>query len=412
MGYSIADGPELENDRYNFEALNFPPEHPARDSQDTFFVDRKARLAAAPAHAHVARADPRDAPSAARRCGSSRRAASTARTSVDATHSPVFHQVEGLVVDRGISMADLKGTVEGSSRRSSARDTKVRFIPTFFPFVEPGADVAMTCIFCKGSGCAKCKGSGWIEIMGAGAGAPATSCEGAAIDPEEYTGFAFGLGLDRVAMLLYGFPDLRLLFEGDERFLSPVRAARTHEVLARVARRISWTSRRPAARRACARCSTSAGIPRRVRRRRRRGDAILDVEITPNRPDAMSHRGLAREIAAMSALALLDAPPGEPSPPPAAPPPPRSSTSVDDRSARGSAAGSARASFAAFPRRAGVRARPRAGSRRSGASRSAPPWTRRTTCSGRSASRSTPSTSTGSRAGASSSARRAAARSS
>jgi phenylalanyl-tRNA synthetase alpha chain len=137
---------------------------------------------------------------------------------VDATHSPVFHQVEGLVVDRGISMADLKGTVAAVLAELFGQETKTRFIPTFFPFVEPGVDVSMSCIFCKGAGCGKCKGSGWIEIMGAGMVHPRV-LQGVAIDPEEYTGFAFGLGMDRVVMLKYGFPDLRLLFEGDERFL-------------------------------------------------------------------------------------------------------------------------------------------------------------------------------------------------
>jgi phenylalanyl-tRNA synthetase alpha chain len=137
---------------------------------------------------------------------------------VDATHSPVFHQVEGLLVDRGISMADLKGTVSTFLEELFGKGTHARFIPTFFPFVEPGVDVAMSCIFCKGTGCPKCKGSGWIEIMGAGMVHPRV-LQGVAIDPEEYTGFAFGLGIDRVALLHYGFPDLRLLFEGDERFL-------------------------------------------------------------------------------------------------------------------------------------------------------------------------------------------------
>jgi phenylalanyl-tRNA synthetase alpha chain len=138
---------------------------------------------------------------------------------VDATHQPVFHQVEALVVERGISMADLKGTTAAFLSELFGRDTKVRFIPTFFPFVEPGADVHMSCLFCGGRGCRTCKETGWIEIMGAGAVHP-NVLRGAGIDPEEFTGFAFGLGLDRVALLLYGFPDLRLLFEGDERFLS------------------------------------------------------------------------------------------------------------------------------------------------------------------------------------------------
>ena len=218
MGYSVADGPELENDFHNFAALNFPPEHPARDTQDTFFVDRKAESPLL-LRTHTSPVQIREM----RKRGAPLRMIMPGRVyrkdEVDATHSPVFHQVEALVVERGISMADLKGTVEVFLRELFGEDTKVRFIPTFFPFVEPGADVHMTCIFCKGSGCGKCKGSGWIEIMGAGA-VHRNVLEGVGIDPEKYTGFAFGGGIDRIALLLYGFPDLRLLFEGDERFLS------------------------------------------------------------------------------------------------------------------------------------------------------------------------------------------------
>ncbi len=217
MGYSIADGPEVENDFHNFEALNFPPEHPARDTQDTLLLDRKA-VSPLLLRTHTSPVQIREM----RRHGAPLRILVPGRVyrkdEVDATHSPVFHQVEGLVVDRGISMADLKGTVSVFLEELFGKGTKTRFIPTFFPFVEPGVDVAMSCIFCRGSGCPKCKGSGWIEIMGAGMVHPRV-LQGVAIDPEEYTGFAFGLGIDRVALLKYGFPDLRLLFEGDERFL-------------------------------------------------------------------------------------------------------------------------------------------------------------------------------------------------
>ena len=217
MGYAIADGPEVESDFHNFEALNFPPEHPARDTQDTLLLDRKARSPLL-LRTHTSPVQIREM----RRHGAPLRILVPGRVyrkdEVDATHSPVFHQAEGLVVDRGISMADLKGTVSTFLGELFGRGTRARFIPTFFPFVEPGVDVAMSCIFCRGAGCAKCKGSGWIEIMGAGMVHPRV-LQGVAIDPEEYTGFAFGLGIDRVALLLYGFPDLRLLFEGDERFL-------------------------------------------------------------------------------------------------------------------------------------------------------------------------------------------------
>ncbi|MCA1580759.1 MAG: phenylalanine--tRNA ligase subunit alpha [Acidobacteria bacterium] len=237
MGYSIADGPEIENDFHNFEALNFPPEHPARDTQDTFFLqmppeaeagrreanpesDLEDRAPRSPLllRTHTSPVQIREM----RQRGAPLRMIMPGRVyrkdEVDATHSPVFHQVEALVVDKGISLADLKGTVETFLSELFGAGTKARFIPTFFPFVEPGADVHMTCIFCRGAGCRKCKGSGWIEIMGAGCVHPNVLVR-AGIDPETYTGFAFGGGIDRIALLLYGFPDLRLLFEGDERFL-------------------------------------------------------------------------------------------------------------------------------------------------------------------------------------------------
>ena len=218
MGYSIADGPEIESDLHNFEALNFPPEHPARDAQDTLFLERKAESPLL-LRTHTSPVQIREM----RKRGAPLKIIAPGRVyrneSVDATHQPVFHQVEALVVDRGISMADLKGTVETFFGALFGAGTRVRIIPTFFPFVEPGADVQMSCLFCKGAGCRTCKGSGWMEIAGAGEVHPAV-LRACGIDPEEWSGFAFGLGLDRVAMMLYEFPDLRLLFEGDERFLS------------------------------------------------------------------------------------------------------------------------------------------------------------------------------------------------
>jgi phenylalanyl-tRNA synthetase alpha chain len=218
MGYSIADGPELDNDRYNFEMLNFPPDHPARDSQDTFFVDRKAKSPLL-LRTHTSPVQIRELS----RRGAPLRVIAPGRVyrneRVDATHAAVFHQVEALVVERGISMADLKGTFEEFFSAFFGRATKVRFIPTFFPFVEPGADVAAHCPFCAGKGCAKCRHSGWLELAGAGAVHP-NVLKVCGVDPEQYTGFAFGMGLDRVALLLYEFPDLRLLLDGDERFLS------------------------------------------------------------------------------------------------------------------------------------------------------------------------------------------------
>jgi phenylalanyl-tRNA synthetase alpha chain len=218
MGYSIADGPELENDRHNFEALNFPPEHPARDTQDTFFLE-KAAPSPLLLRTHTSPVQIREM----KKRGAPLRLLCPGRVyrheAVDATHAAVFSQVEGLCVDRGISMADLKGTVEQFLGALFGSQTRARFIPTFFPFVEPGVDVAMSCPFCGGNGCRTCKQSGWLEVMGAGAVHPKV-LEGVGIDPEEFTGFAFGLGLDRIALLLHGFPDLRLLMEGDERFLS------------------------------------------------------------------------------------------------------------------------------------------------------------------------------------------------
>jgi phenylalanyl-tRNA synthetase alpha chain len=218
MGYSIADGPEVENDAHNFEALNFPPEHPARDAQDTLFLDRQAPspllLRTHTSPVQIREMKKRGAPIKIIAPGRVYR-----NESVDATHQPVFHQVEALVVDRGISMADLKGTVESFFEALFGAGTRVRIIPTFFPFVEPGADVHVSCIFCRGAGCRTCKGSGWMELAGAGEVHPRV-LEACGIDPEVFSGFAFGLGLDRVAMMLYEFPDLRLLFEGEERFLS------------------------------------------------------------------------------------------------------------------------------------------------------------------------------------------------
>ena len=221
MGYSVGEGPEVETDYYNFESLNFPPNHPARDTQDTIFIAGQERK---PAHnrlllrTHTSPVQIRSMEKLAPPVRIVIPGKVHRNDPLDATHSPVFHQVEGLVVDQGISMADLKGTVTAFLEELFGKGTRTRFIPTFFPFVEPGVDVSMSCIFCGGSGCPKCKGSGWIEIMGAGMVHPRV-LQGVAIDPEEYTGFAFGLGLDRVALLKYGFPDLRLLFEGDERFL-------------------------------------------------------------------------------------------------------------------------------------------------------------------------------------------------
>ncbi len=213
MGYSIAEGPEVELDYYNFQALNIPPEHPARDTQDTFYITENVLLRSqtSPVQVHVME---KERPPI--------RILSPGRVyrsdAVDATHSPLFHQIEGLVVDRGVTMGDLKGTLAMFARRMFGSDTKIRFRPHHFPFTEPSAEVDVSCFACGGKGCRFCKGEGWIEILGAGMVHP-NVLSGCSIDPEEYSGFAFGLGVERVALLKYHIDDMRLLYENDVRFL-------------------------------------------------------------------------------------------------------------------------------------------------------------------------------------------------
>lgn len=214
MGYSIAEGPEVELDYYNFQALNIPPEHPARDTQDTFYITDNVLLRSqtSPVQVHVME---KERPPI--------RILSPGRVyrsdAVDATHSPLFHQIEGLVVDRGVTMGDLKGTLAMFARRMFGSDTKIRFRPHHFPFTEPSAEVDVSCFACGGKGCRFCKGEGWIEILGAGMVHP-NVLSGCSIDPEEYSGFAFGLGVERVALLKYHIDDMRLLYENDVRFLA------------------------------------------------------------------------------------------------------------------------------------------------------------------------------------------------
>ena len=213
MGYSIAEGPEVELDYYNFQALNIPPAHPARDTQDTFYITDNVLLRSqtSPVQVHVME---KERPPI--------RILSPGRVyrsdAVDATHSPLFHQIEGLVVDRGVTMGDLKGTLAMFARRMFGSDTKIRFRPHHFPFTEPSAEVDVSCFACGGKGCRFCKGEGWIEILGAGMVHP-NVLSGCSIDPEEYSGFAFGLGVERVALLKYHIDDMRLLYENDVRFL-------------------------------------------------------------------------------------------------------------------------------------------------------------------------------------------------
>ena len=213
MGFTIAEGPEVELDYYNFEALNLPPDHPARDTQETFYINEDTLLRTQTSSVQVRVMEKQQPPI---------RIVSPGRVyrsdAVDATHSPVFHQVEGLVVDEGITMADLKGTLEVFIKRLYGEDTKVRFRPHHFPFTEPSAEVDISCFSCKGEGCRICKGEGWIEILGCGMVHPKVlaNCN---IDPEKYSGFAFGIGLERVAMFRYGIDDLRLFYENDLGFL-------------------------------------------------------------------------------------------------------------------------------------------------------------------------------------------------
>jgi phenylalanyl-tRNA synthetase alpha chain len=219
LGYEVADGPEIETDWYNFGALNFPPDHPARDAVDTFFVkdggagDERLLLRTHTSPVQIRTMLARKPPIRIVIPGRVFR-----KDAIDPRHSPVFHQVEGLTVDEGITFADLKGTLAAVFRQLFSEKAKIRFGPTFFPFVEPGVDVAVSCVFCDQKGCRVCSGSGWIEIMGAGMVHP-TVLQNGGIDPERYSGFAFGGGIDRIAMLVYGIPDLRLLFENDVRFL-------------------------------------------------------------------------------------------------------------------------------------------------------------------------------------------------
>lgn len=213
MGYEIVEGPEVEYDHYNFELLNIPANHPAKDEQDTFYItkDILLRTQTSPVQARVMETGRMPiriiAPGRVFRADE-----------VDATHSPSFHQVEGLVVDKGITFADLKGTLEQFAKEFFGPDTKVKLRPHHFPFTEPSAEVDVSCFKCGGKGCRMCKGSGWIEILGCGMVHPKV-LKDCGINPEEYSGFAFGIGLERVALLKYEIDDMRLLYENDMRFL-------------------------------------------------------------------------------------------------------------------------------------------------------------------------------------------------
>ena len=213
MGFEIATGPEVELDYYNFEALNIPKDHPSRDTQDTFYISDNVLLRTQTSPMQIRTMEKKKPPIRIIAPGRVYRS-----DAVDATHSPLFHQVEGLVVDKGITMADLKGTLEVFVKRLYGDSTVVRFRPHHFPFTEPSAELDVQCFHCHGEGCSLCKGEGWIEILGCGMVHPQVLLN-CGIDPEEYSGFAFGLGLERMVMIRYGIDDLRLFYDNDVRFL-------------------------------------------------------------------------------------------------------------------------------------------------------------------------------------------------
>ncbi len=213
MGFDIVEGPEVEYDYYNFEALNIPKDHPARDTQDTFYINDNILLRTQTSPVQVRVMEKQKPPIRIISPGRVYRS-----DAVDATHSPLFHQIEGLVVDKGITFADLKGTLETFVKRMYGEDSVVRFRPHHFPFTEPSAEVDVQCFNCHGKGCRLCKGEGWIEILGCGMVHPKV-LSNCGIDPEVYSGFALGMGLERVVMRKYNIDDLRLFYENDVRFL-------------------------------------------------------------------------------------------------------------------------------------------------------------------------------------------------
>ena len=213
MGFDVVDGPEVETDYYNFEALNVPADHPARDMNDTFFLSPQLLLRSQTSGVQIRTMEDRKPPIRVVCPGRVYRA-----DEVDATHSPIFHQLEGLVVDKGINMCHLKHTLEEFAHVIYGEASKVRFRPSFFPFTEPSVEVDVSCSACGGEGCRVCKGSGWIEILGAGMVHP-NVLRNCGIDPDVYSGFAFGIGIDRMTMTRHKISDIRLLFENDVRFL-------------------------------------------------------------------------------------------------------------------------------------------------------------------------------------------------
>ena len=217
MGYRVVEGPEVETDWYNFQALNIPPDHPARTEKDTLYLDVPGHpdllLRTETSAMQIRTMERQDPPVYVVAPGRVYR-----QDTPDPTHTPVFHQVEGLAVDEGITMAHLKGTLASFARSLFGAESRVRFVPDFFPFVEPGVEFAVSCFVCGGPGCRTCKWEGWIELAGAGMVHP-NVLRNVGYDPERYTGFAFGMGIERVAMKVFGIPDIRLFYENDDRFL-------------------------------------------------------------------------------------------------------------------------------------------------------------------------------------------------
>ncbi len=213
LGYEVVEGPEVEKDYYNFEALNIPADHPAKDEQDTFYINGEMLLRTQTSGAQVHEMEKGRLPIRMISPGRVYRS-----DEVDATHSPCFHQVEGLLIDENVTFADLKGTLTEFARKLFGEETKVKFRPHHFPFTEPSAEMDVSCFKCGGKGCRFCKGEGWIEILGCGMVHPHV-LEMSGIDPLKYKGFAFGVGLERIALLKYEIDDMRLLFENDVRFL-------------------------------------------------------------------------------------------------------------------------------------------------------------------------------------------------
>ncbi len=212
MGFEVYEGPEIENDYYNFTALNTPADHPARDMQDTFYLAKDLLLRTQTSAGQIRVMETKKPPIKILSPGK------VYRSDDDATHSPMFSQMEGLVVDKGITLCDLKGMLDEFARKIFGENVKTRLRPSYFPFTEPSVEVDVSCFECGGKGCRLCKGTGWIEVLGAGM-VNRRVLEGCGIDPDEYTGFAFGMGIERIAMLKFGINNMKLLFEGDTRFL-------------------------------------------------------------------------------------------------------------------------------------------------------------------------------------------------